>query len=74
MVHAVPERSFGQAFALASAGMLTCQGLASYLAGGLAQAASPATAMAAMAALSIIATFALLVQHGRSIRPAAERT
>ncbi len=74
MVEAVPERSLGQAFALASAGMLTTQGLASYLAGGLAEAASPGRAMAAMAVLSIVATFALLTRHGQLMRPAAERS
>lgn len=60
LVAIVPEDMTGQALALASAGMLTAQGLAAYLAGGIAQVTRPGVAIAVMAVLSLLATLALL--------------
>jgi MFS family permease len=61
-VAVVPEDVIGQALALASAGMLTAQGLAAYLAGAIAQVTRPGIAMAVMAAFSLLATLALLAR------------
>ncbi|AUH45243.1 MFS transporter [Streptomyces sp. CMB-StM0423] len=54
-----PDELSGQALGLHTSGMLTMQGVAAALAGGIAEVTSPATAMAAMAALSIAVTLAL---------------
>lgn len=60
LVEVVPQALLGHALALASAGMLTAQGLAAYAAGALADAAGTASAMTAMGGASIVATIALL--------------
>jgi MFS family permease len=60
LVEAVPGERLGQVLALSSAGMLSAQGLAAYLAGGIASLISPGRAMAAMAMLSLAATTILL--------------
>ncbi|MEU8541365.1 MFS transporter [Streptomyces sp. NPDC048717] len=59
----------GQALGLHTSGMLTLQGLSAALAGGIAQLASPATAMTVMAAASLLVTLAL-GYAGRPGRPA----
>ncbi|GGQ61614.1 MFS transporter [Streptomyces asoensis] len=63
-----PELS-GHALGLHSAGMLTMQGVSAALAGGLAQLASPATAMTVMAVTSIVVTLALWAQREDAGRP-----
>ncbi|GHB54522.1 MFS transporter [Streptomyces spinoverrucosus] len=52
----VPEQLSGHALGLHSAGMLTMQGVSAALAGAVAQIASPAVAMTAMAGLSVAVT------------------
>jgi hypothetical protein len=69
LVTVVPEDSIGQALALASAGMLSAQGLAAYLAGGIAQLTRPGIAITAMGAISAVAAIALL----RKARGSASR-
>ncbi|MET8472829.1 MFS transporter [Streptomyces sp. NPDC006422] len=59
-----PETSSGHALGLHTAGMLTTQGLGAVLAGGIAQATSPATAMTVLAAASVAVTLRL----GRGLR------
>lgn len=54
-----PGDVHGQALGLQSSGMLTMQGVGAALAGGVAQYATPATAMAVMAALSVTVTLVL---------------
>jgi MFS family permease len=72
MVKVVPEAWLGHALALASAGMLTAQGLAAYMAGGLADGAPVGAAMAVMAAASVAATVVLIGRLGpRRIEPAS---
>ncbi|MFC0053184.1 MFS transporter [Streptomyces actinomycinicus] len=61
----------GHALGLHSAGMLTLQGLSAALAGSLAQLTSPAVAMAATAATSLLATLALATATRRAQPPAA---
>ncbi len=68
----VPEDSIGQALALASAGMLSAQGLAAYLAGGIAQLTRPGIAITAMGAISAVAAIALLRKARGSASPAPE--
>jgi hypothetical protein len=69
LVQAVSRERLGQVFALSSAGMLTVQGLAAYLAGGMAELLTPAQAMAVMAIGSLLATAALLMPlRGRGRR------
>lgn len=58
MAH-TPDELSGQALGLHTSGMLTMQGVAAALAGGIAELTSPATAMTAMGTLSIAATLAL---------------
>ncbi|MFW6695011.1 MFS transporter [Streptomyces sp. MAR4 CNX-425] len=58
MAH-TPEELSGQALGLHTSGMLTMQGVAAALAGGVAELTSPATAMAAMGALSVAVTLAV---------------
>lgn len=74
-VMVVAEDSIGQALALASAGMLSAQGLAAYLAGGIAQLTRPGIAIAVMGALSAVASTAPLggmvrgrLRHPRTMR------
>jgi MFS family permease len=59
LVTLTPEETGGQALGLASAGMLTMQGVGAALAGAVAQLSSPGTAMAVMAAASLAVTLAL---------------
>ncbi|MEV0390661.1 MFS transporter [Nonomuraea sp. NPDC050643] len=54
-----PEEMSGHALGLHSSGMLTMQGVGAALAGAVAQATSPATAMTAMAVASVAVTLAL---------------
>ncbi|WP_433463429.1 MFS transporter [Spirillospora sp. CA-128828] len=54
-----PISVHGHALGLHSSGMLTMQGVGAAVAGGVAQATSPATAMALMAAASVTITLAL---------------
>ncbi|MER6413501.1 MFS transporter [Streptomyces humidus] len=68
-----PELS-GHALGLHSAGMLTLQGVSAALAGGAAQLTSPATAMAAMAGLSVAVTLALRFAARTGTRPDAPVT
>ncbi|WP_407563664.1 MFS transporter [Streptomyces sp. 184] len=58
MAH-TPDELSGQALGLHSSGMLTMQGVAAAVAGGIAELTSPATAMTAMAALSVAVTLCL---------------
>jgi hypothetical protein len=60
LVQTISRERLGQALAVSSAGMLTVQGLAAYLAGALAQLLTPGRAMAVMAAASLLATAALV--------------
>jgi MFS family permease len=68
LVTAVEPDELGQALALSSAGMLTCQGVAAYLAGAIAQLTAPSVAMAVMGAGSLLATVALLVRPVTRVR------
>ncbi|MGW2415112.1 MFS transporter [Streptomyces tubercidicus] len=54
-----PAELSGHALGLHSSGMLTLQGLGAALAGAVAERTSPTTAMAAMAAASVVVTVAL---------------
>jgi hypothetical protein len=77
LVNAVSREHLGQALALASAGMLTAQGLAAYLAGAIAVLLTPGRAMAVMAIASLVATGALMAPldlHGRLRRLCQPRT
>jgi predicted MFS family arabinose efflux permease len=65
----VPEELSGQALGLASSGTLAMQGVGAGVAGAVAQWTSPGTAMAAMAAISLVVT--LLLAPG--LRPAARK-
>jgi len=60
-----PDELSGHALGLHSSGMLAMQGVGAAVAGAVAQHASPATAMAAMAALSVTVTLVL----ARGLRP-----
>jgi MFS family permease len=60
-----PDELSGHALGLHSSGMLAMQGVGAAVAGAVAQHASPATAMAAMAAVSVAVTLIL----GRGLRP-----
>jgi predicted MFS family arabinose efflux permease len=59
LMELTPEGLRGHALGLHTSGMLTAQGLAAALAGTLAQFTSPATAMGAMAAASVVVTLLL---------------
>lgn len=61
----VPDRMTGQALGLHTSGMLTFQGVGAALAGTAAQRTSPGTAMAVMAAASIVVTLLLTAGSGR---------
>jgi predicted MFS family arabinose efflux permease len=54
-----PDELSGHALGLHSSGMLAMQGMGAALAGAVAQQTSPATAMAVMAAASVVITVAL---------------
>lgn len=69
LVALLPEGTQGQALGLHSAGMLTLQGLCAALAGTVAQFTSPAVAITALAAASVLVTLAL----ERSLRPSRLR-
>jgi hypothetical protein len=68
LVHAAPSDRLGQVLALSSAGMLSAQGLAAYLAGGIAELLTPGPSMAIMAIGSLAATAALLAPARRRLR------
>jgi predicted MFS family arabinose efflux permease len=55
----IPDELSGHALGLHTAGMLTMQGMSAALAGGIAQLASPGTAMTVMAAASVAVTLTL---------------
>lgn len=57
-----PAELSGQALGLQNAGMLTMQGVGAAIAGSVAQLTTPATAIAAMAGASLVAT-AVLARH-----------
>ncbi|MFG3306715.1 MFS transporter [Streptomyces wuyuanensis] len=59
LMELTPDGLRGHALGLHTSGMLTAQGLAAALAGTLAQFTSPATAMGAMAAASVVVTLLL---------------
>ncbi|MCX5375118.1 MFS transporter [Streptomyces sp. NBC_00091] len=59
LVPLLPEGTQGQALGLHSAGMLTMQGVCAALAGAVAQYTSPAVAITALAAASVVVTLAL---------------
>lgn len=61
-----PSELTGHALGLHSSGMLTMQGVAAAIAGGVAQFTSPATAMTVMAAASVTVTLALAPRLRRS--------
>ncbi|MFE0822653.1 MFS transporter [Streptomyces sp. NPDC058847] len=65
LVVLTPDELTGHALGLHSAGMLTAQGLAASLAGTVAQFTSPATAMTAMALVSLAVTLTLTVVSRR---------
>ena len=56
---AAPEAHRGQAFGLATTGMMTLQGLSMAAAGGLAEVLTPGTVMALAGAASVVATLTL---------------
>ncbi|WP_259370546.1 MFS transporter [Streptomyces sp. SCUT-3] len=60
-----PHRLSGHALGLHSSGMLAWQGIGAALAGAVAQYASPPTAMAVTAVLSVAVTLALALTPGR---------
>ena len=64
-----PDEVSGQALGLASSGMLAMQGVGATVAGAVAQLSSPGTAMAVMAAASLMVTLAL----APGLRPADAR-
>ncbi|WRZ92337.1 MFS transporter [Streptomyces sp. NBC_01007] len=59
LVALIPDELSGHALGLHTAGMLTMQGVSAALAGGIAQLASPGTAMTVMATVSIAVTLTL---------------
>jgi MFS family permease len=65
LIALTPDELSGHALGLHSSGMLAMQGVGAAIAGTVAQHASPATAMAAMAAVSVTVTLIL----GRGLRP-----
>ncbi|MFC7986314.1 MFS transporter [Streptomyces sp. NPDC057336] len=69
LVVLTPDELTGHALGLHSAGMLTAQGLAASLAGTVAQFTSPATAMTAMALVSLAVTLTLTVASRRDAGP-----
>ncbi|MDN5851671.1 MAG: MFS transporter [Actinomycetia bacterium] len=71
LVGLVPEEVRGQALGLHSAGMLTMQGVAATVAGGLAEVVAPGVAMSIMAAASLLITAALWQPLRRPATPLA---
>lgn len=69
LVALVPEELSGHALGLHTSGMLALQGLSAALAGGLAQLASPATAMALLATGSLAVGLALVLAGKRPSTP-----
>lgn len=69
LVALTPDELTGHALGLHSAGMLTLQGLAATLAGTVAQLTSPATAMTAMATVSVGVTLTLMTAERRDEDP-----
>lgn len=69
LVVLTPDELTGHALGLHSAGMLTAQGLAASLAGTVAQFTSSATAMTAMALVSLAVTLTLTVASRRDAGP-----
>ncbi|MGW5130425.1 MFS transporter [Streptomyces sp. NPDC004135] len=69
LVALTPEELTGHALGLHSAGMLTLQGVAATLAGTVAQLTSPATAMTAMATVSVGVTLTLMTAERRDEDP-----
>jgi predicted MFS family arabinose efflux permease len=59
LIALTPDKLSGHALGLHSSGMLAMQGVGAALAGAVAQQASPATAMAVMAAASVTVTLIL---------------
>jgi predicted MFS family arabinose efflux permease len=59
LMELTPDELSGHALGLHSSGMLAMQGLGAVLAGTVAEQTSPGTAMAVMAAVSIVVTLAL---------------
>ncbi|MEU1009039.1 MFS transporter [Streptomyces sp. NPDC005890] len=79
LMRLTPDAMAGQALGLHAAGTLTLQGVSATAAGTLAQLASPAAAMTAMAAGSVCVTLALATAARRApvpspAEPAPERT
>ncbi|MET7981362.1 MFS transporter [Streptomyces sp. NPDC005281] len=72
LVALIPDELSGHALGLHTAGMLTMQGVSAALAGGIAQLASPATAMTVMAAASVVVTLALAPSLRRRRDPLPE--
>jgi MFS family permease len=58
----IPDALSGHALGLHSSGMLSMQAIAAVIAGGLAEATSPATAMTVLATASVLVTLALTPQ------------
>lgn len=73
LVALIPDDLSGHALGLHTAGMLTMQGVSAALAGGMAQLASPATAMTVMAAASIAVTLTLAPSLRRGRAASADR-
>ncbi|MFB4299210.1 MFS transporter [Actinomadura sp. NTSP31] len=68
LLQLTPDELSGHALGLHSSGMLAMQGVGAALAGGIAQATSPATGMAVMGAASVAVTVSLV--PGLRVRPA----
>jgi MFS family permease len=74
LMRLTPPELSGQSLGLAGSGMLAMQGVGAALAGAIAQRTSPATAMAAMAALSLTVTLILAPGLRPGRRPPAAVT
>jgi predicted MFS family arabinose efflux permease len=68
-----PDELSGQALGLASSGTMAMQGVGAVVAGVIAQRTSPATAMAAMAVISLAVTLILAPGLRPSARPAGRQ-
>ncbi|MEU0430398.1 MFS transporter [Streptomyces sp. NPDC006290] len=75
LVALIPDELSGHALGLHTAGMLTMQGVSAALAGGIAQLASPGTAMTVMAAASVAVTLSLApsLLRRRAVPPESRR-
>lgn len=73
LVALTPEDAHGQALGLQGSGTLAMQGVSAAIAGVLAQATSPATAMSVLAVLSLVVTAALtpVLRQSRTAGPTA---